>query len=366
MNLSFWKDRSVLLTGHTGFKGAWTAFLLDSLGARVTGVALEPTPEQPLLRKFHLQERIDHHVSDILNRDKLATIVTKAEPDVVIHMAAQSLVRESYQSPVETFETNVVGTANLLDCLRSASHKNSVAVVVVTTDKCYQNNELGVPFSEVDPLGGQDPYSSSKACTELVVQSYRDSFFSTNDCVISVATGRAGNVIGGGDGSRDRLIPDAMRAFSGGRILHLRNPHSVRPWQHVLEPISGYLTLAEHLYSKGNRFDGGWNFGPAEESTVTVGEVVMKVADLYGEGAGFTSVDLENQPHEATLLRLDITKAEEELNWKPRWPLDVSLAKTVDWYKQDLEGADMRRVTRDQISEYLKAASLGTKDQLEN
>lgn len=362
MNLSFWKDRSVLLTGHTGFKGAWTAFLLDWLGARVTGVALEPTSEQPLLSKFHLEERIDHHVSDILNRDRLAAIVTKAEPDVVIHMAAQSLVRESYQSPVETFETNVIGTANLLNCLRNQKNEKSLAVVVVTSDKCYQNNELGIPFLETDSLGGRDPYSTSKACTELLVQSYRDSFFSMNDCVISVATGRAGNVIGGGDGSRDRLIPDAMRAFSGGRILHLRNPSSVRPWQHVLEPISGYLTLAEHLHAKGNRFDGGWNFGPAEESTVTVGEVVTKMADLYGEGAGFASVDFENQPHEATLLRLDITKAEEELNWKPRWSLDVALAKTVHWFKRDLEGADMQRVTRDQISEYLKAASLGNKD----
>jgi CDP-glucose 4,6-dehydratase len=238
--------------------------------------------------------------------------------------------------------------------------------LVVTSDKCYENNDLGIAFSEADVLGGQDPYSSSKACTELLVQSFRDSFFRDEGCELYVATGRAGNVIGGGDGSRDRLIPDAIRAFSQGQSVHIRNPHAVRPWQHVLEPVIGYLSLCEQLYSKGNGFSGGWNFGPDEESTVSVIEVIKKVVTCYGAGAGFEMSAIDDQPHEASLLRLDAAKAKGRLNWYPRWGLDPALEKTVYWYMQDLIGADMVQVTSDQISEFLAADERRDKDPSSN
>ena len=268
-------------------------------------------------------------------------------------MAAQSLVRKSYESPVETFNTNVIGTANLLDCLRSQQNEKPVAIVVVTSDKCYQNNDLGRAFCEADMLGGRDPYSSSKACAELVVQSFRDSFFGDKEHRLRVATGRAGNVIGGGDDSRDRLIPDAMRAFARGQAVNVRNPNSIRPWQHVLDPIVGYLTLCEQLFLYGDRFVGGWNFGPREEDTVGVAEVVTRIVELYGEGASIKISESEKSPHEASTLRLDTTKASEQLGWHPRWALDVSLRKTVEWYKKDLQGEDMLQVTQAQIAEFL-------------
>jgi CDP-glucose 4,6-dehydratase len=352
MDLSFWKDKSVLLTGHTGFKGSWMAFLLDWLGARVTGYALQPTAEQFLFDKLRLETRINHRVGDILDRDELSNVIKKSEVEVVIHMAAQSLVRESYKYPVETYMTNMIGTATLLDCLRS--EKSAIVVLIVTSDKCYANNESGLPFVETDPLGGRDPYSSSKACTELLVQSFRDSFCGDNGCGLHLATARAGNVIGGGDGSQDRLIPDAIRAFSSGRAVQIRNAEAVRPWQHVLEPLTGYLTLCEQLYSNGKQFTGGWNFGPEEASTISVAEVIRKITSLYGNGAKFEFIATEDQPPEASLLRLDSTKAKAALNWYPKWDLDLALEKTVCWYCEDLKGLDMVTVTSDQVMEFLE------------
>lgn len=350
MNSTFWKDRAVLLTGHTGFKGSWAALWLHKLGAIVTGYALDPAPHQKLFGQLGLSKLIHDNRGDICDQARVAETVKRAAPEIVIHMAAQAIVRQSYVDPLETYTTNVIGTAKLLDCLRSQSSVK--AVLVITSDKCYENLEIGEPFLETDRLGGHDPYSNSKACTELVVQAFRDSFFSQSNHTVGIATARAGNVIGGGDWAIDRLIPDAIRSFSKGESLAVRNPSAIRPWQHVLDPLSGYLCLSEKLYEGGQEFSSGWNFGPDVQSMVSVSDVLEKMVVSFGQRAEFHPVSNETESHESAVLRLDASKAKKVIGWRPRWDLAQTIARTIEWYKQETVGANMTEFTSHQIDEY--------------
>lgn len=343
---AFWRGKKVLLTGHTGFKGAWTSLLLRRLGASIYGYALPPTHQSGLFVTARVADGIRHLEADIRDLTTLRAAMAEAEPDIVIHMAAQALVRPSYEEPVETFATNVMGTVHVLEAARQLP---CVQVILnVTSDKCYENNGAGTAFREDDRLGGDDPYSNSKACAEFVTHSYRHSFFKGRD-VARIATARAGNVFGGGDWARDRLVPNAMRALIDGRALRIRNPNSVRPWQHALDPVLGYLTLIERLASD-ERYIGGWNFGPDGASDVPVKTVVERLIALWGNGARWTA-DAGPQPHEAAYLRLDCAKARNELGWTPRLDLTQGLRLTVDWYKALCEGRDMRKFSLDQLDE---------------
>lgn len=349
---AFWRGKKVFLTGHTGFKGAWASLLLHRLGASVYGYALSPTHQSALFVTARVADDIRHHEADIRDLAALRAAMAEAEPDIVIHMAAQALVRPSYEEPVETFATNVMGTVHVLEAARQL---RSVRVILnVTSDKCYENNGAGSAFREVDRLGGDDPYSNSKACAELVTHSYRHSFFK-GEGAARVATARAGNVFGGGDWARDRLVPDAMQAFLDGRPLRIRNPNSVRPWQHALDPVLGYLTLVERLASD-ERFIGGWNFGPDKASEVPVGTVVEQLIALWSDGASWLA-DAGPHPHEAAYLRLDCTKARSELGWTPRLDLAQGLRLTVDWYKALREGRDLRKFSLDQLDQVVGASS---------
>ncbi|CUU16899.1 Similar to CDPglucose 46dehydratase EC 42145 CDS [Bradyrhizobium sp.] len=349
---AFWRGKKVFLTGHTGFKGAWASLLLRRLGASVYGYALEPTHPSSLFVTARIADDIRQRIADIRDLSALRAAMTEAEPDIVIHMAAQALVRPSYEEPVETFATNVMGTVHVLEAARQL---RSVRVILnVTSDKCYENNGAGVAFREVDRLGGDDPYSNSKACAELVTHSYRHSFFKAPGAA-RVATARAGNVFGGGDWARDRLVPDAMQAFLAGEPLRIRNPNSVRPWQHALDPVLGYLTLVERLAADG-RFIGGWNFGPDAASEVPVGAVVEHLIAQWGEGARWTA-DAGPHPHEAAYLRLDCAKARSEVGWTPRLDLTQGLRLTVDWYKALREGRDLRKFSIDQLDQVVGASS---------
>jgi CDP-glucose 4,6-dehydratase len=348
-----WAGRSVLVTGHTGFKGGWLSLLLAEHGAHVHGYALHP----PTTPSFYETTTLAHRLrtstfADIRDDQALRTVVAASRPEVVFHLAAQPLVRRSYQNPIETFDVNVLGTARLLQAFRACDTVR--AVVVVTTDKCYENVESREPYRECDRLGGHDPYSASKACAELVCQSFRKSFLAAAG--ISVATARAGNVIGGGDWAEERLVPDFLRALDGGTRLTLRSPGAIRPWQHVLEPISGYITLAESLLQHGEAFAEAWNFGPDEEDARTVGWVADRLCGL-ASSASWAKSD-GPQPHEARLLMLDSTKAKVRLGWRPRWPLDEALARTVEWHRLWRSGHHMAEVSVRQIATY-EAASPG-------
>ncbi|KJC34386.1 CDP-glucose 4,6-dehydratase [Bradyrhizobium sp. LTSP849] len=348
---SFWRGKKIFLTGHTGFKGAWASLLLRRLGADVYGYALAPTHQSSLFVTARIADDIKHRIADIRDLSTLRAAMAEAEPDIVIHMAAQALVRPSYKEPVETFATNVMGTVHVLEAARRLS---SVRVILnVTSDKCYENNGTGTAFREGDRLGGDDPYSNSKACAELVTHSYRRSFFNAKGAA-RVATARAGNVFGGGDWARDRLVPDAMQAFLAGEALPIRNPNSVRPWQHALDPVLGYLKLVERL-AGDERFIGGWNFGPDAASEVPVGTVVDQLIALWGDGARWTA-DAGLHPHEAAYLRLDCAKARSELGWTPRLDLAQGLRLTVDWYKALREGRDLRTFSLDQLDQVVSAA----------
>ncbi|WP_439393092.1 CDP-glucose 4,6-dehydratase [Bradyrhizobium sp. PMVTL-01] len=349
---SFWRDRRVFLTGHTGFKGAWMALVLKSMGAEVSGFSLPPEHDRGIFVAARIADDVHHHLGDIREYDSLRTSLGEAEPSVVIHMAAQALVRRSYVAPVETYATNVMGTVHLLEAVRQ--QPTVKAVVVVTSDKVYENVNWSSRYREGDHLGGHDPYSNSKACTELVADSYRRCFF-CGDRVALVATGRAGNVIGGGDWAQDRLVPDAIRAFSTGLPLAIRHPGAVRPWQHVLDPVLGYLLLAERLVKEGDRFAGAWNFGPCAASEVPVENIVQELVRAWGEGASWTR-DVSEHPHEATYLKLDSSKATHELGWAAMLRLEQALSLTVEWYKAEQRGADMKAVSLDQIHTVLSAA----------
>ncbi len=346
---SFWQDKNVFLSGHTGFKGSWLTFWLTQLGGKVTGYALDQQIDHNLFSITGIEKSIVDHRGDIRDLSSLARVIKSAKPEIIIHMAAQSLVRESYKDPVGTYATNVMGTVNLMEAARSC---DSVRVILaVTSDKCYENREIDYGYCESDPMGGHDPYSSSKGCAELVTSAFRRSFFE-DDSTMAVASARAGNVIGGGDWAVDRIIPDAMRAFGEEQILQVRNPDAVRPWQHVLEPLSGYMTLCEKMWDEPCKFSEGWNFGPEKESMRTVEKVIEKITDLWGNNASWEKIKGDH-PHEATLLKLDITEAKERLPWAPKWDLDTALEKTVGWYKSYYKGEDMHEMSLKQIEEYM-------------
>ncbi len=347
-----WKNKSVLITGHTGFKGSWLSLWLSDLGAKVQGISLDPPTDPNLFSVAKIASIIEaDHRADIRDFTKLNNLLQKIKPEIVFHLAAQPLVQSSYDSPLETYATNIMGTANVLEAIR---HCDSVrAALIVTTDKCYENREWIYPYRETDRLGGIDPYSSSKACAELVSAAYRASYFSSSP--IHVATARAGNVIGGGDWADNRLIPDCIKAFCASTTLNLRYPQAIRPWQHVLESIHGYVLLAEKLLSeKGKEFATAWNFGPEQADIKSVGEVAGKVCELLG-----VSINMPNekaQRHEASLLRLDSSKVKENLAWQARWSLPLAIEKTVEWYQQWLRDENMLTASRAQIAHFTGSA----------
>lgn len=353
MNPAFWKAKRVLLTGHTGFKGSWLSLWLQSMGAQVVGYALPPPTTPSLFDVAKIDCEMTSIIGDIRDLENLKKVFLEFEPEIVIHMAAQPLVRYSYAEPVETYSTNVMGTVNLLEAVRSTSSVR--AVVNVTTDKCYENREWVWGYRENEAMGGYDPYSSSKGCAELVTAAYRNSYFHPDKYQVhkvSIASGRAGNVIGGGDWADDRLIPDIVRAIIQGQPVNIRNPLATRPWQHVLEPLSGYLILAQKLHEEGPTYAEGWNFGPNDEDAKPVQWIVEKLTQSWGNGASWT-MDKGTHPHEAHYLKLDCSKAKSRLDWYPRWNLDEALDKIVSWNRAYLRGEDMREYTLGQINEYM-------------
>lgn len=351
---SFWQGKKVLLTGHTGFKGSWLALWLQQLGAEVVGLALPPPTQPSLFEDARVAEGMVSIEGDIRRLDTLRGVLAERRPEIVLHLAAQALVRVSYAQPVETYETNIMGTAHVLEAVR---HADSVrAVVIVTSDKCYENREWDRGYGEDEPMGGHDPYSSSKGCAELVTAAYRRSFFS--DGRVAVASARAGNVIGGGDWAEDRLVPDIVKAFRAGRPVLLRNPRAIRPWQHVLEPLRGYLMLAERLWTDGRLFAEAWNFGPGSACHQPVQTVVESFCRFWG-GAARWEPDPAAHPHESQFLRLDNTKAQSRLGWRPILDLAEALDLTVGWYRAWAPGQDLRDLTLSQINEYAKRTRSG-------
>ncbi|MEI6286677.1 MAG: CDP-glucose 4,6-dehydratase [Bacillota bacterium] len=391
MTREFWKSKRIFITGHTGFKGSWLVMMLNEMGAEVCGYALTPPTEPSLFDVTKLSDMCEHNIGDIRDYQRLLATLTTWQPEIVIHMAAQPLVRESYVKPLETYEINVMGTANLLEAVRNCPSVR--AVVVVTTDKCYQNNEWAWGYRENDRLGGYDPYSNSKACSELVVSAYRQSFFQPpvgeelsscqvvklssdstekSDCISAfsfqlsafvpaIATARAGNVIGGGDWAKDRLIPDILRAIEAGEPVRIRNPYSIRPWEHVLEPLAGYLQLAENLYTHGHKFAEAWNFGPSDDDAKPVEWIVERMCGLWNDQLPTTNhqppaaycVDDGEHPHEANYLKLDCSKSRQELGWQPSWNLSQTLEKIVEWHRAYINREDMRELSFKQIEKYL-------------
>jgi CDP-glucose 4,6-dehydratase len=353
LNAEFWQKRTVLVTGHTGFKGSWLLLMLEHLGARVTGFALSPPTAPAMFDKINGERRCSHNVGDIRDAAAIADAIITAQPEIVLHLAAQPLVRASYADPLANYATNVIGTANVLEACRLAPSVK--AVVVVTTDKCYANDGRSAGYVEDDKLGGFDPYSNSKACAELVTAAYRDSFLADKD--IGVASARAGNVMGGGDYAQDRLIPDAIRAFEKNRAVEIRNPHAVRPWQHVLEPLYGYLQLAERLYADRS-FAQGWNFGPSAGDMAEVQTVIATLMRHLGIEQRLTAQPGDH-PHEAAILTLDSSLAAEKLNWTPALDLDQALALTAAWYRFAQDNDDVSAFTIKQIRSFLAIKSNG-------
>lgn len=351
MKMMDWKGQRVLVTGHTGFKGAWLCEWLLQSGAEVAGYSLEPNTNPNLFKILSLHERTKSTIGDIRDLKKFSSVVENFKPTVVFHLAAQALVRRSYADPIDTYSTNVMGTVHCLEIVRKVP--SIKAAVIVTSDKCYENKETNRAFLENDPMGGHDPYSNSKGCAELVTSAYRDSFLDKDKKM--VASGRAGNVIGGGDWSEDRLIPDLIRGIVEQKPVMIRNPQSIRPWQHVLDPLSGYLTLAQYLLSSnGREYCSGWNFGPDENDATDVEKVANQICSLWGPHAKW-SRDSANHPHEAQFLRLNCDKAAQQLKWKPTWNLNKALSQTVNWYKCYYSTPEKTaELTRQQIKEYSK------------
>jgi len=344
----FWKGKRVFLTGHTGFKGSWLSLWLCSLGAEVRGYALNPPTSPSLFNEAKIDTIIDSQIADIRDQDTLHESMTGFNPDILIHMAAQPLVRYSYDAPIETYEVNVIGTAKVLEVARSCP--NLRAIVNITTDKCYENDGRAEGYKENDPMGGYDPYSSSKGCAELVASSYRRSFL--QDQGIGIASVRAGNVIGGGDWADDRLIPDILRSFEKNKPVVIRNPKATRPWQHVLEPLSGYLILAQNLYKDQKKYAEGWNFGPNEKDVQPVDWILDKMISKWPNSSW--ELDNNSNPHEAGFLKLDISKAKSKLGWSPVWELSQTLERIISWHQAWLNKDDMQAVCLTEIEEYMK------------
>ena len=344
----FWKGKRVFLTGHTGFKGSWLSLWLCSLGAEVRGYALNPPTSPSLFNEAKIDTIIDSQIADIRDQDTLHESMTGFNPDILIHMAAQPLVRYSYDAPIETYEVNVIGTAKVLEVARSCP--NLKAIVNITTDKCYENDGRAEGYKENDPMGGYDPYSSSKGCAELVASSYRRSFL--QDQGIGIASVRAGNVIGGGDWADDRLIPDILRSFEKNKPVVIRNPKATRPWQHVLEPLSGYLILAQNLYKDQKKYAEGWNFGPNEKDVQPVDWILDKMISKWPNSSW--ELDNNSNPHEAGFLKLDISKAKSKLGWSPVWELSQTLERIVSWHQAWLNKDDMQAVCLTEIEEYMR------------
>ncbi len=348
VNPGFWQGKRVFLTGHTGFKGGWLSLWLQSMGAEVHGYALTPPTETNFYTEADICKGMTSTIADIRDLDKLRHAMQAARPEIVFHLAAQPLVRYSYEQPIETYEVNVMGTVKLLESVRATPSVR--AVVNVTTDKCYENREWPWGYRENEAMGGIDPYSSSKGCAELVSAAYRRSFLESAG--IALATARAGNVIGGGDWAEDRLIPDFLRAIDAGIMLTIRSPHSTRPWQHVLEPLSGYLCLAESLFTQGESFAEGWNFGSNDEDARSVSWIIERLAEMHQDVKW--QCDNSDQPHEANYLKLDSSKAKMRLNWQAKWSLQTALEKTVEWHQAWKAENDIRTVSLDQIAQYQK------------
>ena len=354
MNKDFWNGRRVLITGHTGFKGSWLTLLLQHLGAEVIGISLDPPTTPSLYEQANVAKGMISLRQDIRDGEAIKKLFQQHKPEIVFHLAAQPLVRYSYREPVETYETNVMGTLHILEGIRSIDSVRSA--VMITTDKCYQNKEWVWGYRETDALGGHDPYSSSKGAAELLISSYRDSYFSQDKYSkhkTAIASVRAGNVIGGGDWADDRLIPDIIRAFENNEKVVIRNPKSTRPWQHVLEPLSGYLKLAEQLEENGGEYAQAWNFGPIEEDARSVQWIVEKMTKLWGDNADWIDDESGHIPHEANYLKLDCSKAHMKLNWYPKWDLCQTLSKIVEWHKLDCSGNKCRDLCLEQINEYM-------------
>jgi CDP-glucose 4,6-dehydratase len=346
MKPTFWKNKKVFITGHTGFKGSWLSLWLQSAGADIVGYALTPPTQPNLFTDAGVESGMTSIVGDILDAALLKQTVMTHQPDILIHMAAQTVVRTSYENPVETYATNVMGTVNILEAVRATPSVK--AFVNVTTDKCYDNKEWMWGYRETDALGGYDPYSNSKACSELVTSAYRNSFFSHG---AAIATGRAGNVVGGGDWTKDQLIPDIFRALIAGQPIVLRSPNAVRPWQFVMEPLDGYLTLAEHLWEGGAQYAEGWNFGPSYEDAQNVEWIAKKIAGLWGKNAQI-KIDSGEHPHEAGYLKLDASKSIARLQWHPKLRLAQSLEWIVEWYTTYQKKGNITELTREQIARY--------------
>lgn len=348
----FWEGRRVFVTGHTGFKGSWLCLQLHRLGARVTGYALPPPTDPNLYALCRIDGIVTSVIADVRDGERLRREMTAADPEVVFHLAAQPLVRESYRRPAETYEVNLMGTVNLLEAVRDCAQVRSV--LVVTSDKCYENREWVWGYRETDRLGGYDPYASSKACAEMAVAAWTASFFNPEEHTrhrVAIATARAGNIIGGGDWAAERLVPDLVRAILNGQPLAVRAPLATRPWQHVLDPLAGYLRLAQLLFEEGPRYNGGWNFGPGERDIRTVAEVVEKFVAVWGPGATWKAAG-GSHPHETATLKLECSKARDRLGWKPRWDLDSAVEKVVEWTRGYRDGHDCRELCLTQIDDH--------------
>ena len=355
INKDFWSGKKVFITGNTGFKGSWLCLWLISMGAKVTGYALNPPTHPSLYELCKVNEYIQYFVCDIRNQHRLNQAIQGTKPDIVFHMAAQPLVRESYNNPVETYSINTIGTVNLLEAVRQVGDVK--AVVNVTTDKCYENKEWVWGYWEKEPMGGYDPYSNSKACSELITSCYRHSFFNTskyNEHGVGLASSRAGNVIGGGDWASDRLVPDIIRALIKGEKVLIRNPHAIRPWQHVLDCLGGYMVLAEKLYENGPMYSCAWNFGPNQEDAKTVEWIVSRISSKWDTEVSY-EIDTREHPHEANFLKLDCSKARMELGYSPRWNIEQAIDRVVEWTIAYKNNSDMKQICMNQIAEYMAA-----------
>ena len=350
VNPEFWNGKRVFLTGHTGFKGSWLSLWLQQMGVIVKGYALEPNTSPNLFELAQVANHMESEIGDITNLSQIKDSMHTFNPDILIHMAAQPLVRLSYEEPVLTYATNVMGTVNVLEAARTC--QNLKAIVSVTTDKCYENKEWTWGYRENEPMGGHDPYSSSKGCAELITSAYRNSFFNSDNSAV-IASARAGNVIGGGDWADDRLIPDILKSFEKKRPVIVRNPMATRPWQHVLEPLSGYLVLAEHLFTEGKSYAEAWNFGPKDEDCKPVSWILDRMVANWSDQANW-ELDKNTNPHEAGYLKLDCSKAASKLNWQPKWNLDFTLGKIIKWHQRFLNASNIRVECLNEIEDYQK------------